>query len=168
MLPKETEADPAKQTPRRGARDRVLKRGRIISDGGVFDCLVLDISPHGARVKFSIPVALPPQVMLRMSEGTTFPATRRWSRGTEVGLEFTGTVVASGDAIQSRRADDAHRALQEVNITACLGILEAERYFGDEALRRTGEAAADAVGRFVAALLPHVAAKGRKPSHEPE
>ena len=163
MDPKGSEVDPAEQTPRRVARNRVVRRGRIISDGGVFDCLVLDISPHGARVKFSIPVALPPQIMLRLAEGTTFPATRRWSKGTEVGLEFTGTVVASGDAIQSRRAEEAYRALQDANITACLAILEAERYFGDESLRRTGEAAADAVARFVAALLPHVSTTDRKP-----
>ncbi len=157
------EADPAEKTPRRATRNRVLKRARIVSDGGVFDCLVLDISAHGARVNFSFPVPLPTEVMLRLPEGTTYPATKRWSVGTEVGLEFTGAVIARHDAIQSRRAEEVYRSLQSAKMATCLEILESERYFGDQGLRLAAEAAAAALDRFAAALLPHLAAKDTKP-----
>lgn len=144
-----------KQEQRRTARSRVLKGGQIIFDSIVYDCIVLDISISGARVRFHMPVPIPEIVTLRLRDGSTYPARRCWARGSEIGLAFTGSPVASGDQGHSRRAWEALEALRGANPAGCVDILRDERYFGDETLRHAAEAAEDAYTRLAEALKPH-------------
>ena len=56
-------------TRRRDARTGVLKRAKIAFGRTVIDCIVLDISPGGARVRTDVTVTIPEQVILRFSGG---------------------------------------------------------------------------------------------------
>jgi hypothetical protein len=145
----------AEQSSRRSQRDRVLKRGKIIFGTSILDCIVLDISPHGARVDCASPVIIPEAVDLRLGDGSTYPASQRWARGTEIGLLFTGPAAASGDEGHFRRARDALQALQAAAATGWLDILRAERFFGDEMLHQVAEAAEAAHLRLAEVLRPH-------------
>src|SRR5918993_1823169 len=71
-------------------RKGVLKRAQIIDGGSVLDCLVENMPPFGARLRFSRPTRLPDAFALRFPDGTSHAARRRWSRGTAVGIAFEG------------------------------------------------------------------------------
>jgi diguanylate cyclase (GGDEF)-like protein len=77
---------------RRERRDRVLFRGRIILDDGfsTIDCVIRDLSPHGARVTVQ-DQAVPPRSfsLTVLDTGRVFEAVRRWQHGQNVGLEFS-------------------------------------------------------------------------------
>ncbi|MDI3307351.1 MAG: hypothetical protein QJR07_21470 [Acetobacteraceae bacterium] len=147
---------------RRGAdRNRVLKGAQVIFGSSTLNCVVLDISVSGARVSLTSPAVIPEIVALRLRDGSTYPACRRWARGTEIGLEFTGRARASGDAGHVRRAWAALEAVRAADPTGWLQILRGERFFGDEALQRAAEAAEAAHMRLEAALRPHAAGEER-------
>jgi PilZ domain len=146
----ETEGD------KRGIRrDRVVKRAQVTFGNSVLDCIVLDISIAGARISFANPVPIPEAVALRLHDGSIYPARRRWARGTDMGLEFIGLSVADGNEGQLRQAAAAMQAVLVADPSGWLRILRAERYFGDETLRRAAEAAEAAHKRLAAALQPH-------------
>jgi hypothetical protein len=136
-------------------RTRVLLRGKIIAGDAIYDCTVLDVSAAGARLRFGTPVALPGDFIFRVLDGSSYPARRVWSRGNEMGIAFTGQVIASGDIAQSRRAEEALNALRSPGLAACLDILARERYFGDDGLRRTAEAMKSVREQLESALKPH-------------
>ncbi len=76
---------------RRDRRDRVLFRGRIILDGGVstIDCVIRDLSAHGARVTVEDHAVVPRMLSLTVLDtGRIYDAIRRWQRGQTIGLEF--------------------------------------------------------------------------------
>ena len=155
------------QESRRDQRVSVLKAGKVVFDNVLFDCMVLDISPNGARVRFSIPIALPESLVLRIRGGPSYPATRRWSRGTEVGLEFTGPPIVDNSEMQSRHADVALDLLNTTDLARCLDLLQRERFFGNETLRQTAETARDAYANLHAMLKQHtVKALRPKPTNE--
>ncbi|MBP0446817.1 PilZ domain-containing protein [Roseomonas sp. SSH11] len=147
---------------RRGRRDRVLKSAQVVFGGAAIDCVVLDISSNGARVSFSSPVEVPELLALRLNDGSTYPALRRWVRGTDMGLQFTGPVMASGDEGHLRRAHQAMEALRAARGMGWLEILRAERHFGDEALREAAHALEAAHQQLEAALMPHVVQQAGK------
>jgi len=152
---------------RRDHRKSVIQAGKVVFGNAVFDCLVLDIAPTGARVRFSIPVAIPETVVLRMREGTSYPAARRWSRGTEVGLEFTGPPIVESDEIRGRQATVALELLRGGDLARCFDALQRERFFGDETLRNAAEAARDAHAHLEDTLKKHAARPARRPRDEP-
>lgn len=73
-------------------RHLVLKEGKVLlSDWILVDCMIRDISPHGARLEFNRKVELPEEFRLRIvSADLTIPATAAWMRRYEVGVRFTG------------------------------------------------------------------------------
>ena len=88
-------ADPAVESKRLAIREGVLKSAQIIFGQSVVDCLVLDVSEAGARVRTASITPIPDQVTLRFRGGATFPAVRRWTRGMEIGfsLALTASLV---------------------------------------------------------------------------
>jgi PilZ domain len=136
-------------------RDRMVKRAKVTFGNAMFDCLVLDISVGGARISFATPVPIPETVALRLHDGSIYPARRRWARGTEMGLEFTGAAVASGDEGQVRHARAAMEAVVVADPSGWMKTLRAERFFGDETLHQAAEAAEAAHQRLAAALRHH-------------
>ncbi len=84
-------------------RERVLRRGRIILGDGfsTIDCIVRDLSAHGARFTVQEGIAIPRTLSLSILDtGRTYPATRRWQRGPSIGVEFT----AESDEQQNDKA----------------------------------------------------------------
>ena len=73
-------------------RIKVLKEGKVmLTDCVSVDCIVRDMSPGGARLKFEGPVYLPVEFHLRIvSADLTIPATPAWQKQSEAGVRFTG------------------------------------------------------------------------------
>lgn len=75
---------------RHHARARVLRRAKIVFNRGysALDCVVLDLSPEGARLKLGSMLGLPDRFELRLANGLTYAAVVRY-RGAEVaGISF--------------------------------------------------------------------------------
>ncbi len=76
---------------RRATRQRTFLRGRVIYDHGrgSADCMVRDMSEHGAKLVFSSPVAIADVVDLQIpAKGEKFRARVRWRTEDEVGVCF--------------------------------------------------------------------------------
>jgi hypothetical protein len=59
-----------------------------------YDCLVRDISTHGARLEFLTTVALPDRFELAVEKARTLRVCRvAWRTNTQVGVEFQGTSI---------------------------------------------------------------------------
>lgn len=123
--------DPA-DNPRAEPRQRVIKSAKLVFNGGVIDCVVLDISAKGARVLLPMPTPLPEHVALHLSGGVIYNARRRWERGQEVGFEFEGP--PSLNVIAATRAMPFYEALRDISPDEILVRLQAERWFDDPVL----------------------------------
>jgi PilZ domain len=76
---------------RAAARQRSFLQGRIYFNNrrSSIDCLVRDISDHGAKLKFSEAIAIPEVVELYIpNRDETFRARVQWRSGDEVGVDF--------------------------------------------------------------------------------
>ncbi|CAN5160787.1 hypothetical protein BH10PSE9_BH10PSE9_04810 [soil metagenome] len=79
-------------------RDRVFRRGRIVLGDGfsTIDCVIRDISTHGARITVDNQMSIPRLISFAVVDtGQIFPAMRRWQRGTSIGIEFAVEAVAA-------------------------------------------------------------------------
>lgn len=150
-LPPTSEATDRRQVTRQG----VLLSARVDVGGSTLDCILLDVSPRGARLQFGAPVHLPEDLRLTMRDGSRHEARRCWSRGNQVGVEFLGASGIGIDSPTRRRARTLMERIQAGDPAAWLPALRAERYFGDEAVRQAAEAAEVAHLRLLAALRGH-------------
>ena len=92
---------PKSASPRekRGAcRIGVLKRAKILLGASgradsIIDCIVVNTSPTGIRVRTAVAMPTPEWVTLEFPDGTAVHARRRWARGLEIGfdLDASGT-----------------------------------------------------------------------------
>jgi two-component system cell cycle response regulator len=79
---------------RRRRRSRVLLHGKIVFDGGKAssDCVIRDLSEHGAKVRLPHEMAVPHQLyLIETRRGVAYAARLTWSRDAELGLEFHGS-----------------------------------------------------------------------------
>ena len=141
--------DPA-DNQRAEPRKRVLKGAKLVFNGGVIDCTVLDISAKGALVLLPAPMPLPEQVALHLSGGVIYHARRRWGRGQDIGFEFEDAPSLSADA--AARALPFYEALREVSPDQILARLQAERWFDDPVLSDLAQELGAAYAALVAAL----------------
>lgn len=139
------------QERRRCARNAVLKRGRLVAADGVHDCVVLDSSDRGARVRTGSPTVLPTRMELHLQNGAVFAAASRWARGTEIGLEFSPD-EAGLDPVAAERAWSAYEMLRDGRLDEALRLVKAEGCFDDEAMRLAAIEAEAACARLEAAL----------------
>ena len=115
----------------------VLKGAKAHFDRAVVDCLVLDFSAQGARIGTEGFVAFPDRFILELRTGSRWEATRRWQRGTEVGLAFTDF---AGLSLEARsKAAECLRDLRHSGVRSVLVALEQARYFDYPALRAAAE-----------------------------
>ncbi len=56
----------------------------------VVDCVLLDASRGGARVRLLMPAEIPETATLRFGDGESRTVQRRWRRGAEVGFKVVG------------------------------------------------------------------------------
>ena len=113
-------------------RKRTLKGAKLVFNGGVIDCTVLDICAKGALVLLLAPMQLPEQVALHLSGGVVYHARRRWGRGQDVGFEFEEGPPLS--AVAATRALPLYEALRDISPDQVLAGLQAERWFDDPVL----------------------------------
>jgi hypothetical protein len=76
---------------RSGSRPKAFLQGRILFNNGrtSIDCLIRDLSEHGAKLKFSSAVATPDVVELYVpSRDKSYRARVRWRFGEDVGVSF--------------------------------------------------------------------------------
>jgi hypothetical protein len=119
---------------RGGTRERVIKAAKILFGGAVVDCVVLDVSERGARVRTGTIVPVPPEVVLRFRSGAAYRARRLWTRGTQIGLEYQAG--APLDAEAGLVALSALEALPPDGLGAAVRILGDAAFLDDVALRR--------------------------------
>lgn len=79
--------------PCRHARCSMFKPAHVVTDDRVLDCVLLDLSPGGARICLLAPAELPERVTLLLPDGGSWPVRRRWQRGLQIGFEAVGDAV---------------------------------------------------------------------------
>ena len=143
-------ANPDADKKRLAIREAVLKSAQIIFDHSVIDCLVLDVSEAGAKVRTAAVVLIPERVTLRFRGGTIFPAVRRWTRGMEIGFSFEAT--ASLGEEEAELAWRIYESVRAATIEEPLRLLRDRGYFDDIALRAAAEEAEAGLRRLEAML----------------
>jgi hypothetical protein len=139
---------------RREARTGVLKRAQISFGRAVIDCVVLDVSSSGARVRTDIVATIPEQVILRFSRGSAFLARAQWARGTELGFAFDGLAPLAEDAASVALA--AFKALPANDLVVAIRLLRSARFFDDLELAEAAEEAEAAYARFKTVLKDRI------------
>lgn len=76
---------------RRPGRSRMFKPAQVAFSGSVLDCVLLDVSPHGAQLHLMAPADVPCFVTLRLPGGESRSMRRCWQRGSHIGFEVVGT-----------------------------------------------------------------------------
>ena len=140
---------------RSGLRDRVLKNAKLVFNDTVIDCSMLDISAQGARILLRTPMPLPSMVALHLRGGTIYQARRAWTRGLEVGFEFSGDPVL--DAVTAKMAWPVYEALRDLAPDAVIASLQAHRHFDDPALPALAQQFADAYAALATGLQKRAA-----------
>ena len=81
---------------RQHPRAHVLRRARIVFRRGysTIDCVVLDLSPAGARIKVDEWLALPDRFELRIENGPSREAEVRFRAMEMTGIRFTDDLAA--------------------------------------------------------------------------
>jgi PilZ domain len=139
---------------RREMRTGVIKGAKITFGRSVIDCIVLDVSPGGARVRTEVVTPVPDQVILRFSGGSAFAAQLQWALGTELGFAFDGLAPLSEDA--ASLALSAFNALPADALEPSIRLLRSARFLDDPALAKAAEEAEGAYARFKAALKERI------------
>ena len=117
---------------RKAERQSVLKMAKVMTGTSLYDCIIIDFSTKGARIRFGSATALPDAVSLQLPDGTSYDAIRRWTRGDEVGLEFLA------DTSLGREAREQAWLIREQLIHQPFRPLESLKradYFDDEPIR---------------------------------
>jgi hypothetical protein len=135
---------------RRETRTGVIKAAKITFGLCVIDCIVLDVSPGGARVRTDVIMTVPDQVILRFSGGSAYMARLQWARGMEIGFAFEGLAPLTGEAASLALA--ALNALPADGLAASVALLRPSRFLDDPTLMQLAEDAEASYARFKAAL----------------
>ena len=120
------------QFDRQSDRKAVLRTAKIVFENAVLDCIIVDLSPRGARVRFGSASALPMNMSVKLPDGTSYDAVRRWVRGEEAGLEFLSDTSLS-PAARAAALEFHQRFIAEDY--APLIALERADFLHDEAVR---------------------------------
>ena len=151
-------ADASGSAERRSNKRRgVIKRANIIFNDSIVDCLLVDVSDTGARVRLASVVPIPAQVTLRFTEGAMFLASLRWTRGHEVGFLFEGPASLPQEA--SRLAWRVFDIVRKISVAEPMRLLSSANFFGDIALHRAAEEAEASLRR----LEEELAVRARTP-----
>jgi predicted Fe-Mo cluster-binding NifX family protein len=73
---------------RKAPRHYMIKGAEVVLSSRLLRGAVLDLSATGARIHLFSPMDVPDVVVLRLPNGVTHTASRRWQRDTEAGFEF--------------------------------------------------------------------------------
>jgi hypothetical protein len=75
---------------RKAARRRVLKGGSIVFNDGrsTIDCVVVNLSEGGARLRVVTPLGIPDSFVLRLSDSQVYKASVAWRKASEIGVSL--------------------------------------------------------------------------------
>ena len=141
-------------TRRRDARTGVLKRAKIAFGRVVIDCVVLDVSSSGARVRTDVVATIPEQVVLRFSGGGAYVASVQWTLGTELVFAFDSLAPLAEDV--ASLALSAFNALPANDLDIPIRLLRSVRFFDDPVLAKATEAAEAAYAHFKTTLKERI------------
>jgi hypothetical protein len=119
---------------RRVPRQKSLLRGRIYYNNrnSSADCLVRDISTHGARLIFADEMAVPKQLELYIPQREqTYRAQVIWQHGGEAGIAFAVPQQAHPTEVDELAMRVAKLELEIEALKRMLKRLKAEAPFGD-------------------------------------
>lgn len=139
---------------RRETRTGVLKRAKIAFGCAVIDCVVLDVSSSGARVRTDVTATIPDRVILRFAGGGAYVAHVQWTQGTELGFAFDGLAPLAEDA--ASLALSAFNALPANDLDIPIRLLRSVRFFDDPVLAKATEAAEAAYAHFKTTLKERI------------
>jgi hypothetical protein len=91
---------------RSAVRSPTLLQGKVIVGDALYsaDCVIIDLSATGARVRVSRNIRLgPPLSLLFVTDGRLVDVAVAWRRGDETGFVFTGEHDLKTDAHPNRR-----------------------------------------------------------------
>ena len=86
-----TPSDVAWAALRQFRRKAVIWGAKLETEQGLLDCIMLDLSLGGARLRCSRPIALLEPATLVLDKFGKFPSEVVWTTPTEIGLQFTET-----------------------------------------------------------------------------
>jgi hypothetical protein len=151
----QNDLEPASDPRRRETRTSVIKGGKLCFGRSLIDCVVLDVSSHGARVRTEVVVSIPDAVIIRFNGGGSYVSHIHWARGDEFGLEFKCPVPIADDHAASV-ALSAFNALPTDDLHIPLRLLRTARFFDDPALAKAAEAAEATYVHFKATLKDRI------------
>jgi len=77
-------------------RQRVLKPAKIkLSRGGIIDCMIRDISEHGACLRVASALGIPEFVELIFDDKTLKRCRVAWRKETQIGVEFKSEIACA-------------------------------------------------------------------------
>lgn len=93
LFPKASDSSAVETRPRAEARAEprrpVQITGKVeLAEGGIQDCLILDLSPGGALVELERAAAVGETIKLRLTENGEFAGTVRWRGPHRMGVRF--------------------------------------------------------------------------------
>jgi hypothetical protein len=151
--------EPGADNKRIDLRQAVLKGAQIIFGGSVIDCLVINVSESGARVRTAAMTQVPEHVILRFGGGASFAGTRRWARGLEIGLSLARIASLADEAAEL--AWRLHDMVRATSVQEPLALLRARRFFDDLALRTAAEEAEAGLRRLESMLASRLGRPSR-------
>jgi len=146
---------------RHAPRERVLQRGEIVIGPTVQACIVLDLTPRGARLETAVPLSLPDRFGLRFPDGRRMLCVRRWAVGRRVGAEFLDAEAVPGG--RTERAETILRLQESSPASRVFGTLRAEHFLGSSGLADATADAEAAWSRLTVTLRSLAAASDRGP-----
>jgi len=93
LFPKASDISAVEIRPRAEARAEPRRPVQIpgkveLAEGGIQDCLILDLSPGGALIELDRAAAVGETIKLRLTENGEFSGTVRWRGTVRMGVKF--------------------------------------------------------------------------------
>lgn len=119
-MPKPLDGSEPAQAGEEDAEQRVARRNTVLRDGVIIlsepnvttDCLILNLSDTGAKVRVSEPATFPDICQLRLDSGVVRHCKVVWRRGFEAGLEFVSAPESDQEETIDRRKWKRDRSLR--------------------------------------------------------
>lgn len=145
-----TSTGAAASDQRAARRYSVIKGARILFDSTAIDCVLLNVSESGALVYTDAAATIPDHVTLQFAGDAIYQATRRWTRGTEIGFSLDSATAFPPDTTETAR--NIYDMMCAATLAEPIRLLRAKRFFGDVTLQVAAEEAEAAMQRLRSAL----------------
>ncbi len=138
------------QNRRVAKRETVMRGAKMVFGNSIIDCVVQNISTHGAKVRTASVVPIPDRINLHLRDGPSYAALRVWTRGEQIGFQFMERSLST-EACRLA-AGSIHRTLRTQSLDETMQRLRAADFFGDSELSELGAQAEAGLARLEMAL----------------